>query len=236
MYNPIIVALDVSSVDEAVTLVRTLKPYVGAFKIGLELFNAVGIGIFREIRDAVGGDDVKIFYDAKFHDIPNTVAGAVKAASQHHVWMINVHASGGLAMMKTAVAAAKATSGNPPLVIAVTVLTSIDDETLQKELGVSRAAAEQVVALALLAKEAGCDGVVASPRETAQIRAACGADFAIVTPGVRPAGASLDDQKRVMTPSQAISQGSSYLVIGRPITGAADPAEAAIAIGKELGL
>ncbi|HEY3331189.1 MAG TPA: orotidine-5'-phosphate decarboxylase [Capsulimonadaceae bacterium] len=231
-YNPIIVALDVSSIDEAVSLVSALKPHVGAFKVGLELFNAVGTGIFQAVRDQVG-DDVSIFYDAKFHDIPNTVAGAIRAANQHNVWMVNVHATGGLAMMKAAVAAAHEAAA-PPLVIAVTVLTSIDENVLNGELGVSRTPEQQVVALAKLAQQAGCDGVVASPRETAAIRAACGPDFLIITPGVRPTGASLDDQKRVMTPSEAIKQGASYLVVGRPITAATDPAAAAVAILAEI--
>ncbi|MDR3709348.1 MAG: orotidine-5'-phosphate decarboxylase [Capsulimonadaceae bacterium] len=233
--NPIIVAVDVPAIEPAIGLVRSLAPHVGAFKVGLELFNAVGARIFDALREAAGGG-VNIFYDAKFHDIPNTVAGAVRAAVRHNIWMTNIHASGGSAMMKAAVEAAQTASGQRPLVIAVTVLTSIDDATLSGELGVNRTAAEQVVALARLAQDSGCDGVVASPRETSAIREACGPEFVIVTPGVRPVGAALGDQKRVMTPAEAIAQGASYLVIGRPITGAPDPAQAAIAIGREIGI
>lgn len=231
--NPIIVALDVPSLDAATCLANVVGPYVGAFKVGLELYNAVGAQAFDALRDAAG-DEVKIFYDAKFHDIPNTVAGAVRAAVRRRVWMLNVHASGGFAMMRAAVDAAQAAEGARPLVIAVTVLTSIDDAVLSGELGVQRTAAEQVVSLARLAREAGCDGVVASPRETRLIREACGPDFVIVTPGVRPAGASLDDQKRVMTPADAVAQGANYLVIGRPITAAADPASAARQIAAQV--
>jgi len=231
--NPIIVALDAPTLDAAVALVNRLEGTVGAYKIGLELYNAAGPAVFRAIRSAAG-DDCRIFYDAKFHDIPNTVAGAIRAAGAHKLWMINVHASGGGAMMRAAVDASKGASLFPPLVIAVTVLTSIDQTTLTDELGVGRSVADQVVALALLAKDAGCDGVVASPIETAAIRAACGDDFLIVTPGVRPAGAELNDQKRVMTPAQAMAAGANYLVIGRPITGSLDPAGAAAIILSEL--
>jgi len=230
--NPIIIPLDVPALESALELARTLAPYVGAFKVGLELYNAVGSGIFEALA-IVSGKDVRIFYDAKFHDIPNTVAGAVRAAVRHKLWMVNVHASGGAPMMKAAVDAARS-SETPPLVIAVTVLTSIDDQMLRTDLGVGRTAEEQVVALARLAQDAGCDGVVASPRETKSIRDACGPEFLIVTPGVRPAGASLDDQKRVMTPAEAIAQGASYLVIGRPITAAPDCAAAAQAILQEI--
>jgi orotidine-5'-phosphate decarboxylase len=233
-HNPIIIPLDTPTLEQAVELARLLKPYVGAFKIGLELFNVAGLNAFDAVRRAAG-DDVKIFYDAKFHDIPNTVAGAVRAAVKNNVWMVNVHATGGLAMMRAAVDAAHKDNPTPPLVIAVTVLTSIDAVALTNELGVSRTPEEQVVALSKLAQEAGCDGVVASPKETAAIRKACGGGFVIVTPGVRPAGASLDDQKRVMTPSQAIAEGATYLVIGRPITASADPVRTSKAILEEMG-
>ena len=231
--NPIIIPLDVPSLAPAVKLVEALAPWVGAFKVGLELYNAVGNGIFNELA-AAAGSDVRIFYDAKFHDIPNTVAGAVRAAVRQRLWMINVHASGGSAMMRAAVEASMSAAGEPPLVIAVTELTSIDDNVLRDELGVCKGALDQVVALARLAQEAGCDGVVASPRETKAIREACGEDFLIITPGVRPVGASLDDQRRVMTPAQAIAEGANYLVIGRPITAAADCPAAAAAILQEI--
>lgn len=232
-HNPVIIPLDTPTLEKAAWLAGALWPYAGAFKIGLELFNVAGAEAFSAVRKAAG-NDVKIFYDAKFHDIPNTVAGAVRASVKNNVWMVNVHAGGGLAMMKAAADAARKDNPNPPLVIAVTVLTSIDENALHNELGVERTAEEQVVSLAKLAREAGCDGVVASPKETAAIRKACGPDFVIVTPGVRPAGASVDDQKRVMTPSQALDQGADYLVIGRPITAASDPAAAAKSILEEL--
>ena len=231
--NPIIVALDVPGIAPAVKLAKAVGPYVGAFKVGLELYNAVGNDIFPALREAAGSD-VRIFYDAKFHDIPNTVAGAVRAAVRNKLWMVNVHASGGAAMMRAAVEAAHSGVGTPPEVIAVTVLTSIDEAVLRDDLGIGRSVAELVVTLARTAQAAGCSGVVASPREIGLIRQECGPDFLIVTPGVRPAGASLDDQKRVMTPAEAIALGASYLVVGRPIAGAVDCAEAASAILREI--
>ena len=231
----IIAALDVDTADKAVSLVKQLKDNVGAFKVGLELVNSAGLDIFDKIKDAGAG---KIFYDCKFHDIPNTVAGASRAASKFGVWMFNVHASGGFAMMKAAKDAAIEMGDklgvNPPLVIGVTVLTSIDQATLNNELGIAGVVADQVVHLAKLAQDAGLDGVVASPHEIELIRLACGRDFLIVTPGVRPAGGDIGDQKRVMTPAEAVRKGSSYLVIGRPITKANDPAAAAKAIAAEI--
>ena len=235
--NPIIVAVDVSSAAEAQRLVSELKGAVGAFKIGLELFNAEGPAIFETLRQAAG-EPIDIFYDAKLLDIPNTVAGAIGAAAKHSLWMINVHATGGGAMMRAAVErAAKAALENAtakPLVIAVTILTSIDAQTLNDELGVPSTPQEQVVRLAKLAQDNGCDGVVASPLEVAAIRSACGPEFLIVTPGVRPQGADIGDQKRVMTPGDAIRQGASYLVIGRPITHADSPRVAAQSILQEI--
>ncbi len=230
--NPIIVALDVPGAAEAERLVAELFGAVGAFKVGLELFNAEGPAIYARLRQACGGD-VKIFHDAKLHDIPNTVAGAMRAACRHGLWMINVHASGGPEMMRAAVDVA-ASAERRPLVIAVTVLTSIDSAMLAKDLGVPDGAEAQVQRLARLAQECGCDGVVASPREVSAIREACGRDFLIVTPGVRPAGADAGDQKRVMTPADAIRAGSDYLVIGRPITRAKEPRTAAEAILDEI--
>ncbi|MCX6344145.1 MAG: orotidine-5'-phosphate decarboxylase [Armatimonadetes bacterium] len=231
----IIIPLDVDSAEKAVELVRALKDDVGAFKVGLELVNYAGLGIFDKIR-AAGA--TKIFYDCKFHDIPNTVAGASRAAAGMNVWLFNVHCSGGFAMMKAAkdaaLEAAEKAGVNPPLVIGVTILTSIDQPTLNNELRTPGAVADQVVNLAKLAKEAGLDGVVASPHEIESIRAACGPDFLIITPGVRPAGGDLGDQKRVMTPAQAVSRGADYLVIGRPITKAENPKAAAQAIAAEI--
>ncbi|MEN6371367.1 MAG: orotidine-5'-phosphate decarboxylase [Armatimonadota bacterium] len=231
----IIVALDVDSAEKAVELVKSLKGEVGAFKVGLELFNVTGPAIFDELK-AAGAE--KIFYDAKFHDIPNTVASAVRAAVRNNVWMLNVHASGGCAMMRAAAEAAKEEAAklgiDPPKLIGVTILTSIDNMTLTDELRVASGLVNQVMHLAQLAQSAGLDGVVASPNEVKYIRDVTGPDFLIVTPGVRPAGADVGDQKRVMTPADAIRTGSSYLVIGRPITRAENPAEAARKIAAEM--
>ena len=232
--NPILVALDVESAGRAIALADTLRGSVGGFKIGKQLFTAAGPSMVRELTSR--GD--RVFLDLKFHDIPNTVAGAVQAAVATGAWMVNVHASGGSAMMEAAAAAAHTTAetlGLPrPLVIAVTVLTSMDNEGLA-EIGVARPMLDQVVHLATLAQASGLDGVVASPQEVRAIRSACGSDFQIVTPGIRPAGQQgKDDQARTLTPAQAIAAGSSYLVIGRPITAAPNPREAAESIAATL--
>lgn len=232
MTNQILVGLDVATAEKAEDLVKKIAGEVGGYKIGLELFNSYGPAIFDRIC-AIAGDHAPIFYDAKLHDIPNTVAGAVRAAAKHNLWMINVHASGGRGMMQAAVEAAKS-APEPPLVIAVTVLTSIDDTVLSADLGIPRTAEEQAVTLARLAQDSGCNGVVASPREIRAIKAACGPAFLVVTPGVRPAGADLDDQKRVATPLQAVRAGADYIVVARPIIAAADPAAAARAIAREI--
>lgn len=228
--NPILVALDVESADKAVALADALRGSVGGFKIGKQLFTAAGPAMVRELTSR--GD--RVFLDLKFHDIPNTVAGAVQSAVKTGAWMVNVHASGGSAMMKAAAEAAKkastAQSAARPLVIAVTVLTSMNDAAL-KEIGVERPMVDQVVHLARLSKASGLDGVVASPQEIVAIRKACGPDFQIVTPGIRPAEQQgKDDQARTMTPAEAVQAGATYLVIGRPITGASDPRKAAEAI------
>jgi len=232
--NPILVALDVESAARAIALADTLRGSVGGFKIGKQLFTAAGPSMVRELTSR--GD--RVFLDLKFHDIPNTVAGAVQSAVATGAWMVNVHASGGSAMMKAAAEAARTTAetlGLPrPLVIAVTVLTSMDNEALA-EIGVARPMLDQVVHLATLAQASGLDGVVASPQEVRAIRSACGADFQIVTPGIRPADQQgKDDQARTLTPAQAIAAGSSYLVIGRPITAAPNPREAAEQIAASL--
>jgi orotidine-5'-phosphate decarboxylase len=232
--NPILVALDVESAAKAVELADVLRGSVGGFKIGKQLFTAAGPAMVRELTSR--GD--RVFLDLKFHDIPNTVAGAVQSAVATGAWMVNVHASGGSAMMKAAGESARKTAeklGQPrPLVIAVTVLTSMDDGAL-KEIGVGRTMIEQVVHLAKLAQASGLDGVVASPQEVPAIRKACGADFQIVTPGIRPADQQgKDDQARTLTPAEAMSAGSSYLVIGRPITAAPNPREAAETIAATL--
>jgi orotidine-5'-phosphate decarboxylase len=233
--NPILIPLDVAAAAEAFAMADKLRGAVGGFKIGKQLFTAAGPEIVRALVDR--GD--LVFLDLKFHDIPNTVAGAVASASALGVWMVNVHASGGAAMMTAGREAAEKTSaklGRPrPLVIAVTVLTSLDAATLAS-VGVDRSPLDQAVHLARLAQSAGLDGVVASPLETAAIRAACGRDFLIVTPGIRGGSAASgpDDQQRTMSPADAIAAGSSYLVIGRPITGAPDPRAAAEKILAEI--
>lgn len=225
--NPILVALDVESAAKAVELANLLRGSVGGFKIGKQLFTAAGPAMVRELTSR--GD--RVFLDLKFHDIPNTVAGAIQSAVTTGAWMVNVHCSGGSAMMKAAgeaatKAAAKA-SQQRPLVIGVTVLTSMTDDALQ-EIGIDTPMLDQVVRLATLAKSSGLDGVVASPQEVRAIRNACGSDFEIVTPGIRPADQQgKDDQARTMTPAEAIEAGATYLVIGRPITGAPDPKSAA---------
>lgn len=231
----IIVALDVDSEEKAFELVKKLAGEVGAFKVGLELFNATGPKIFGKLK-AAGAEN--IFYDAKFHDIPNTVAGAVRVATRFGIWMVNVHTTGGAAMMRAAAEAAlneaEKLGIDAPKIIGVTVLTSISTMMLSEELRIASGLVNHVVHLSEMAKSAGLDGVVASPNETRYIREACGPNFLIVTPGVRPTGADIGDQKRVMTPAEASRAGASYLVIGRPITRAEDPVSAARAIAAEL--
>jgi orotidine-5'-phosphate decarboxylase len=232
--NPILVALDVDSAGKAMALADALRGAVGGFKIGKQLFTVAGPAVVREL--AGRGD--RVFLDLKFHDIPSTVAGAVQSAVATGAWMVNVHASGGSAMMTAAADAARkaaeASGRARPLVIGVTVLTSMNDQALA-EVGVSRPMLEQVVHLARLAKASGLDGVVASPQETPAIRDACGPDFQIVTPGIRLADQQgKDDQARTLTPAEAMSAGASYLVIGRPITGAPNPREAAEKIAASL--
>ncbi len=226
----VIVALDFPDGQTALQFVQQLPPGSCRLKVGKELFTSAGPELVRQL---VGmGHDV--FLDLKFHDIPNTVARACEAAAQLGVWMMNVHASGGRRMMEAAAAALKDNAGErKPLLIGVTVLTSMSAEDLA-EIGVNVEPATQVERLAQLAKASGLDGVVCSPREAGQLRAQLGDDFVLVTPGVRPAGASKDDQTRVMTPADAIRDGAGYLVIGRPVTQATDPVSALEAINVEI--
>jgi orotidine-5'-phosphate decarboxylase len=226
--NPVFVALDTPDLNRAREVARAVRPYVGGFKIGLEFISALGPDGIRAIVEL----GAPVFADVKFHDIPNTVAGASRALASLGVSIFNIHASGGEPMMRAAV---DATSGaNPrPKIIGVTVLTSLDDQVLET-VGQQPPAAEQVVRLAKLAKKSGLDGVVCSPREIALVRAACGPQFLIVTPGVRPVGADLADQRRVETPEAAVRAGADILVIGRPLFAAADPAAAARAIAESL--
>lgn len=214
----LIVALDVSSEAEALRLAEELKDEAAFMKVGLELLSSAGPSIVKKLHEL----GCRVFYDGKFKDIPNTVAGASRAVARLGVGMFNVHAMGGVAMMQAAVKAAKQGTaeikGKRPLVLAVTILTSIDQTILNKELRVTGDVMSQVVHLAQLAQSSGLDGVVASPKEVTEIRKRLPESFLVVTPGVRPTWAATDDQRRITTPSDAIRAGASYLVVGRPIT------------------
>ena len=225
----LIVALDVDEFQKAKKIVQALYPTVKIFKVGSTLFTACGPEIIKAINDK----GARVFLDLKFHDIPSTVAGAVESAARHRVYMLTVHAIGGSHMVREAVQAAQRAGQVRPQILGVTVLTSMNDNDL-KDIGVSRSAEEEVVHLARLAKEAGADGVVASAAEILPLRRALGKNFIIVTPGIRPSGSSRGDQKRVATPAAAIASGADYIVMGRPIIEAADPAGAARQILKEI--
>ncbi|MGH9568321.1 MAG: orotidine-5'-phosphate decarboxylase [Candidatus Angelobacter sp.] len=221
----LIVALDVPTAREARELVSRIGEAAGFYKVGVQLFTAEGPEFVRELA----GSGRRVFLDLKLHDIPNTVSQAVKSATELGASMLTVHASGGVAMLQAAAEAA----GNRLSLLAVTVLTSMSDEELS-QVGVAGPVQDQVLRLAELARTAGCDGIVASARESEPLRRALGEGFAIVNPGVRPAGSQRNDQHRVATPGNAIRAGASHLVVGRPITQAADPAQAAQAIVNEI--
>jgi len=226
--NPIFVALDTPDLPKALALAAAVKPHVGGLKVGLEFITALGPEAVRKIV-ATG---LPVFADVKFHDIPNTVAGAAREIARLGAQIFNIHVSGGEAMMRAAVEAARGV--DPKMkIIGVTILTSMTDADLES-VGQHGPALAQVERLAKLAKHCGLDGVVCSPQETALVRKACGPDFLIVTPGVRPLGSDLADQRRVTTPADAMRAGSDILVIGRPITAAADSAAAARAIAAEI--
>jgi len=225
----IIVALDFDTLDAAVALAKQLDPAQCRLKVGKELFTYCGPGVV----DALHKLGFEVFLDLKFHDIPNTVAKAVKAAAELGVWMVNVHASGGLEMMKAARAAIESYGDKRPLLIAVTVLTSMSGEDLS-EIGLQRSPEQQVQCLAGLAQKAGLDGVVCSSQEARELKASLGKDFLLVTPGIRPQDSAIGDQKRIMTPVAALEAGSDYLVIGRPITQAPAPLAALAAIAEGI--
>lgn len=228
----LIVALDVDRQERVQELVTSLQDQVGMFKIGLQPFCLYGPGFVSWVKGQRG----RVFLDLKFHDIPRTAAEAARAAVGLGVDMFNVHVAGGRQMMQAVVQAVREEAGSapPPLVLGVTLLTSLGPEQMHKDLGISGTPTEQVVFWAKMARECGLDGVVASPQEIEAVRSGCGDDFLIVTPGIRPAGAAGDDQKRISTPSQALRSGADYLVVGRPIVQAADPVQAAAAIISEM--
>jgi orotidine-5'-phosphate decarboxylase len=228
--NPIFVALDTTDLDYARQLAARVRGSVGGLKLGLEFFNARGPDGIKPFLEM----GLPVFLDLKYHDIPNTVAGACRAAAGLGVSILNVHAQGGAAMMRAALDAVKSVSPSTKL-IAVTMLTSLGDEDLPS-VGLTPPVGDQVLRLASLTQQCGLDGVVCSAHEIARLRAELGADFQLAVPGIRPKGADVGDQKRVMGPAEAIAAGASQLVIGRPITAAADPALAAQEIAQSLGI
>ncbi|WP_299974368.1 orotidine-5'-phosphate decarboxylase [uncultured Pseudoteredinibacter sp.] len=226
--SPIVVALDYDNAADAIALADRLNPSECRLKVGKELFTSSGPAVVEQLMKR----DFDVFLDLKFHDIPNTCAKAVKAAAELGVWMVNVHASGGQRMMEAARNELEKYS-KPPLLIAVTVLTSMDAQDLQG-LGIDSSPQQQVLKLAKLAQQSGMDGVVCSAQEAQSLREQSGNDFCLVTPGIRPVGSAANDQRRIVTPAQALAWGSSYLVIGRPITQAEAPAEACSAIVQDI--
>ena len=234
MKNPIIAALDVPDAEQAIKLAETIAPAVGAFKIGKELFVSAGPDIVKRVRDT----GASVFLDLKFHDIPNTVAKAVASAARLDVQMLTVHTCGGSTMLKGALKgatkAAEETGNEPPLVLGVTVLTSMDDSDLN-QVNINKTPEKQVIHLAKMATEAGLKGLVCSPKEITALREVLPTEVQQVTPGIRPAGSDSSDQKRVMTPSEAVQAGADWLVIGRPIYAADKPRAAAESILESLG-
>ncbi|HSS65150.1 MAG TPA: orotidine-5'-phosphate decarboxylase [Gammaproteobacteria bacterium] len=224
----IIVALDVSTQEDALALASSLDPRLCRVKVGKELFTRIGPRVVEALQNRGFG----VFLDLKFHDIPDTVAGACRAAAALEVWMVNVHATGGRRMMEAAREAVEASTARP-LLTAVTILTSLDAEDLA-EIGLAGSPGTRVIELARLAEQAGLDGAICSPRELEDLKGRVSDDFLRVTPGIRAAGSARGDQKRVMTPAQATRLGAHYLVIGRPITEAEDPGKALETIAEEM--
>ena len=220
MTSKIIVALDYEKESDALALVDQIDPSLCRLKVGKEMFTTLGMNFVKQLHQR----NFDVFLDLKYHDIPNTVARAVRSAADLGVWMVDLHASGGLRMMEEAKRILEPYGKDAPLLIAVTVLTSMEDLDLL-QIGINASPMEQVLRLAHLTQRAGLDGVVCSPQEVKILRNACGEDFKLVTPGIRPIGADFGDQRRVMTPTAAIRAGSDYLVIGRPITKADNPVE-----------
>lgn len=229
MDSKIIVALDYETEAEALRLVDQIDPSLCRLKVGKEMFTSLGINFVKQLHER----QFDVFLDLKYHDIPNTVARAVRSAADLGVWMVDLHASGGLAMMEEAKKILEPYGKDAPLLIAVTVLTSMEDLDLL-QIGINASPLEQVIRLSHLAQRAGLDGVVCSPQEVEILRKNLGADFKLVTPGIRPIGSDFGDQRRVMTPAAAVRSGSDYLVIGRPITQAQDPAEVLRSINASL--
>lgn len=230
MTSKIIVALDYEKEAEALALVDQIDPSLCRLKVGKEMFTTLGINFVKQLHQR----NFDVFLDLKYHDIPNTVARAVRSAADLGVWMVDLHASGGLRMMEEAKRILEPYGKDAPLLIAVTVLTSMEDLDLL-QIGINASPMEQVLRLAHLTHRSGLDGVVCSPQEVEILRNACGEEFKLVTPGIRPIGADFGDQRRVMTPTAAIRAGSDYLVIGRPITKADNPAEVLRSINASIG-
>lgn len=229
MSSKIIVALDYEKEEHALALVDQIDPQLCRLKVGKEMFTTLGTQFVKQLHQR----NFDVFLDLKFHDIPNTVARAVRSAADLGVWMVDLHASGGFHMMEEAKKILEPYGKDAPILISVTVLTSMEDLDLL-QIGINASPMEQVIRLARLSQRAGLDGVVCSPQEVEILRAECGKDFKLVTPGIRPIGSDFGDQRRVMTPNAAIQSGSDYLVIGRPITQADNPAEVLRAINASI--